>query len=395
MCKIRRVFFGVIQFLLVIDNTKQSKIKQGIKAFKAIGNAIENPFVKTIGNTFEKPIMKTFGNTIKNPMIMSRWKKNTIKNVGFGLEKGAEKYSTTYHNTRLRFVQDLGKKGIHKFKQKSTLGVGNLLFKTEGKKNTQMRSAMQIRKELIALVEMISRKPQIQLFMAGSVMGLQNIPEASISGTESKETTESLADVCKKPKIIFILGGPGSGKGTQSKKLVDNCGFVHFSVGDQLRNEIAKGGPEAQQIENYIKGGNIVPGKVTVNLLKKAMKEKGWEKSKFQIDGFPRNQANQDDFRNVIGDTVDVRGVLQQDLSEEIMTERIKKRAAEAGPTTKRSDNNAEAIKKRFDVFNNDTKPIIEQYEKKNHCYRISSDNTIEGVFQDVKKVVDQIINIP
>ena len=195
-----------------------------------------------------------------------------------------------------------------------------------------------------------------------------------------------------KPVVLFVLGGPGCGKGTQCKKLSDDLGYIHQSAGDLLRAERAKKGSEnAELINNYIKDGKIVPVEITVNLIKTAMKENGWEKSKFQIDGFPRNDDNYDGFYKVFGDEADVRGVLYLDLSEEKMMERIKKRAEEAGEGNQRSDDNVESIKKRFGVFQNETMPVIEKFKSKNALFYVNSDNTIDGVAADVREYVNKI----
>jgi len=94
----------------------------------------------------------------------------------------------------------------------------------------------------------------------------------------------------KNPIVVFVLGGPGAGKGTQCQNIVQNFGFVHLSAGDLLRSEISSGSTNGQMISTMIKNGQIVPSEVTVGLLEKAMKESG--KSKFLIDGFPRNEEN-------------------------------------------------------------------------------------------------------
>ena len=94
----------------------------------------------------------------------------------------------------------------------------------------------------------------------------------------------------KGPIVIFILGGPGSGKGTQCELIQTNFKFHHLSAGDLLRAERNKPGSEnGALIQKYIDEGKIVPSQITIALLEQAMKEKGWENGKFLIDGFPRN----------------------------------------------------------------------------------------------------------
>ena len=102
-----------------------------------------------------------------------------------------------------------------------------------------------------------------------------------------------------KPEVIFVLGGPGAGKGTQCNKLVDTYGLVHLSAGDLLRAERDTGSEDAELINNYIKEGKIVPVEITCHLIKKAMEKHGWEKCKYLVDGFPRNEDNLDGWNKV------------------------------------------------------------------------------------------------
>ena len=92
-----------------------------------------------------------------------------------------------------------------------------------------------------------------------------------------------------KPVVFFVLGGPGSGKGTQCAKLKEKYNFVHLSAGDLLRDEAKSGSETAALIASYQKEGKLVPGDITVQLFQKAMKAEGWNKKKFLIDGFPRS----------------------------------------------------------------------------------------------------------
>lgn len=106
-----------------------------------------------------------------------------------------------------------------------------------------------------------------------------------------------------KPQVLFVLGGPGAGKGTQCAKMVEEYGFVHLSAGDLLRAERArKDSPDGQLIENYIREGQIVPVEITIRLIKKAMQDSG--STLFLIDGFPRNFDNLQGWQSVMGDTV-------------------------------------------------------------------------------------------
>ena len=95
-----------------------------------------------------------------------------------------------------------------------------------------------------------------------------------------------------KPNVVFVLGGPGAGKGTQCSKIVKRFGFVHISAGDLLREE--RNNPDSeygQLIEQHICEGKIVPVKITCSLISDAMSSGDGNENNFVIDGFPRNQG--------------------------------------------------------------------------------------------------------
>ena len=123
----------------------------------------------------------------------------------------------------------------------------------------------------------------------------------SIYGNIRKHFIQSLI----KPKVVFVLGGPGAGKGTQCTTLVEDeqfkSAFAHLSAGDLLRAERNSGSADAELINNYIKEGKIVPVEITVGLIKNAMNKLMAEEGKyvFIIDGFPRNQDNLEGWNKV------------------------------------------------------------------------------------------------
>ena len=185
-----------------------------------------------------------------------------------------------------------------------------------------------------------------------------------------------------KPMVFFVLGGPGSGKGTQSLKLAKEHGFVHLSAGDLLREEKNSGSETASMINTYIKEGKIVPGEVTVGLMKKAIERNGWDQKKYLIDGFPRNKENLDIWQRILGEKINVPFILFLEANEDAMIERILERAKTSG----RDDDNMESLKKRFGVFNNETIPNVEYFDKLGKVRRVQAIGTIDGVFEDVKK---------
>ncbi|XP_042414164.1 UMP-CMP kinase 4-like isoform X4 [Zingiber officinale] len=181
----------------------------------------------------------------------------------------------------------------------------------------------------------------------------------------------------RKITVVFVLGGPGSGKGTQCSKIVENFGFTHLSAGDLLRAEIKSGSENGTMISNMIKEGKIVPSEVTVELLKKAILESG--NNKFLIDGFPRNEENRATFENVT--KLEPEFILFFDCSEEEMEQRL------LGRNQGRDDDNIETIRKRFRVFIESSLPVIEYYDQKGKVRKIDAMKPIDDIFEDVKAI--------
>ncbi|KAK9153880.1 hypothetical protein Sjap_001360 [Stephania japonica] len=181
----------------------------------------------------------------------------------------------------------------------------------------------------------------------------------------------------KNVKVVFVLGGPGSGKGTQCANIVERFGFTHLSAGDLLRAEIKSGSENGTMIQNMIKEGIIVPSEVTIKLLERAMLEN--ENDKFLIDGFPRNEENRAAFENVTGIAPEF--VLFFNCAEEEMERRLLNR------NEGRVDDNIETIRKRFKVFVESSLPVIEHYNSKGKVHKIDAGKPVSEVFEDVKAI--------
>ncbi|XP_022731327.1 UMP-CMP kinase isoform X2 [Durio zibethinus] len=181
----------------------------------------------------------------------------------------------------------------------------------------------------------------------------------------------------KTPFITFVLGGPGSGKGTQCIKIVETFGFRHLSAGDLLRREIASNSADGAMILNTIKEGKIVPSEVTVKLIQKEMELS--ENHKFLIDGFPRTEENRIAFEQIIG--VEPNVVLFFDCPEEEMVKRVLNR------NQGRVDDNLETIRKRLKVFEALNLPVINYYSQRGKLYKINAIGTVDEIFEQVHPV--------
>ncbi|KAI9841469.1 MAG: bifunctional uridylate/adenylate kinase [Sclerophora amabilis] len=188
--------------------------------------------------------------------------------------------------------------------------------------------------------------------------------------------------------VVFVLGGPGSGKGTQCAKLVSDYGFTHLSAGDLLREEQDRPGSEfGELIRNNIKEGIIVPMEVTVSLLENAMTETlehkgdgvGREKGRFLIDGFPRKMDQALHFEASVCPS---RLTLFFDCPEDVMLTRLLDR----GKTSGRSDDNIDSIKKRFRVFVDTSMPVVEHFDHESKVIKVDATKSPDDVYAVVKE---------
>lgn len=181
--------------------------------------------------------------------------------------------------------------------------------------------------------------------------------------------------------VLFVLGGPGAGKGTQCERIVENYGYVHLSAGDLLRQERNRPGSQfGEEIQSHIKNGTIVPVEITCSLLRRAMESSG--KDTFLIDGFPRNQDNLEGWNKEMNAISTVKMVLFFNCSEQICVDRCLSR----GQTSGRADDNLDSLKKRIQTYSTSTMPIIEHYRKLNLVQEINAEKTADEVFEEVQK---------
>ncbi|CAK7232429.1 bifunctional uridylate/adenylate kinase [Sporothrix bragantina] len=201
-------------------------------------------------------------------------------------------------------------------------------------------------------------------------------------GNDLPKPTFSTDDV----SVVFVLGGPGAGKGTQCARLVKAYSFTHLSAGDLLRAEQDRPGSEfGQLIRDCIRDGAIVPLEVTVKLLENAMQEtitakKGTEKEhKFLIDGFPRKMDQAIAFEQAV---CPAKLVLFYDCPED----ELERRLLERGKTSGRADDNADSIRKRFRTFVETSMPVVDAYAKEGRVVKILATATPDAVFAETQK---------
>ena len=181
-----------------------------------------------------------------------------------------------------------------------------------------------------------------------------------------------------RPKVIFVLGGPGAGKGTQCERLARDFGMSHLSAGELLRKERESGSPDGELIENCIRNGVIVPVRITLSLLKRALETSAC--SRFLVDGFPRNADNLQGWDATMTGVCDVETMIFIEVGEDELERRLLSR----GMTSGRSDDNIEAAKKRFVTFREANMPVVNHFEAQNKLVRIAGHGTIDAVYTSI-----------
>lgn len=182
--------------------------------------------------------------------------------------------------------------------------------------------------------------------------------------------------------VIFVLGGPGCGKGTQCDKIVKQYGYTHLSSGDLLRDEVGSGSERGKALNAIMEKGDLVPLEVVLDLLAEAMLKKVSTSKGFLIDGYPREQAQGVQFEQSI---LPCTKVLYFEVPDEIMVERLLNRAKTSG----RVDDNEETIKKRLATFHKHSEPVIGYYKDK--CSTIVALGSPDEVFAEVQKALSAI----
>lgn len=185
-----------------------------------------------------------------------------------------------------------------------------------------------------------------------------------------------------KVPIIWVLGGPGSGKGTQCDKIVEKYGFTHISTGDLLRNEVASKSPRGQALEATMKEGLLVSTDVVMELLGEKIKKEMDTAKGFLIDGYPREVEQGRQFEREIGQC-DL--ILYFECKDETLISRLLHRAKTSG----REDDNEETIKKRLNTFHTHNDPIIQEFQSKTK--RMDAEGTVDTIFAQVVSAIDAI----
>ncbi|KAJ3338668.1 hypothetical protein HDU83_007970, partial [Entophlyctis luteolus] len=196
--------------------------------------------------------------------------------------------------------------------------------------------------------------------------------EEVYTNTKSRLLTESLGRDFEHPPIIFVLGGPGSGKGTQCAKLKAEYDLTHLSAGDLLRAEVASGSEVGVFCDTIMKEGKIVPMNIIIKLLRNAI-ERAPNDRAILVDGFPRALDQAQEFEKSVRPAAAI-------VNFTCPLSVLETRLLERGKTSGRSDDNIETIRKRFATFQNESMPVIEWFGDR--VITIDGSQPVEEVYE-------------
>jgi len=206
---------------------------------------------------------------------------------------------------------------------------------------------------------------------------------------------------------IVLLGAPGAGKGTQAKKLIDKYGLPQISTGDLLRAAVAAGSPLGKEAKSYMDKGELVPDSVVLGMVEERLKQDDCKKG-YILDGFPRNTAQAEALDKMLASlNMSLNAALSVDVPFEDLMKRLtgrrtckscgqmynihfkppqKEGACDkcSGELFQRGDDKEETIKKRLDVYNAQTAPLIDYYQKKGILKTVSGTGSIDNIFTKV-----------
>lgn len=215
------------------------------------------------------------------------------------------------------------------------------------------------------------------------VVGKNQEDGSSDGNRDAKKSPTQPSEHLPPCHVVFVLGGPGAGKGTTCALLEGRLNggkqWAHLSAGDLLREARNQGGPLGNEINAYISAGQLVPSEVTCKLLETGMERvyKSTGKTRFLIDGFPRSFSNATVWETSMPQHK-VAFVLNLECPEEVLLGRLLHR----GQTSGRVDDTLDVIRKRFQTNQQETQPILQHFAAMGKVRTIPSDQPIEEVYQ-------------
>ena len=185
---------------------------------------------------------------------------------------------------------------------------------------------------------------------------------------------------------LILFGPPGSGKGTQSEKIIEKYSLVHLSTGDLLRSQIAQQTALGLEAKKLMDKGQLVPDEVVVGMISTALEENPTAKG-FLFDGFPRTAAQAEALDKLLEFKKEpIKIMLALDVTEEELIKRILKRGETSGRT---DDTDHDIISARIAEYKNKTEAVADYYRKTGKVVMVSGEGSVDDIFERLSKEID------
>jgi adenylate kinase len=215
-----------------------------------------------------------------------------------------------------------------------------------------------------------------------------------------------------KKNVVILMGPPGSGKGTQAKKLAKALAIPHISTGDMLRDEVSRGTALGAQVKSYMDQGKFAPDSLIIDILIGRIHEEDAKKG-YLLDGFPRTLVQAEKLSEVVKDSDALTAILLR-VQDDLIIKRVSGRIScpscgavynfyfqppkEEGicdgcghALVMRSDDTEEVIRARLDTYHEQTASVVEYYRKLDVLHEIDGEKSLEEVFEEILKLFHNV----
>ena len=190
---------------------------------------------------------------------------------------------------------------------------------------------------------------------------------------------------------LILFGPPGSGKGTQSEKLISKYSLKHLSTGDLLRSEIAEKTPLGLEAKSLMDKGQLVPDEVVIGMISSAL-DANTEAKGFLFDGFPRTAAQAEALDKLLElKNTGITMMLAMEVSEDELINRLLRRGVTSGRS---DDNNEGVIRARIAEYHNKTAAVADYYKRFDKVVKVKGEGSVEEIFNELSREIDALVTV-